>query len=207
MRHTPRMTDLHTASALIDASEEATGRLPDRRRDFNALMAGIAASPRDPGFVERLVLRPERERRLVVDEVVLDVVQGIVGDNWLARGSSSTPDGRANLESQLTLMSTRVLAAIEPDDSRWALAGDQLLVDFDLSIAFLPHGTRLSVGEAEIVITEKPHTGCAKLSARFGSDALRWINGPAGREARYRGVNARVIRGGAVRLGDAIRVA
>ena len=37
-------------------------------------------------------------------------------------------------------MSVRVLAAIEPDESRWPLAGDQLLVDLDLSIEALPAG-------------------------------------------------------------------
>jgi hypothetical protein len=201
------MTALDIDSPLIDASEEVTGRAPNRRRDFGPFDAIVAASPRDPGFVRALVLRPERERRLVVEEAVLDVAQGVIGDNWLARGSKSTQDGRANPESQLTLMSTRVLAAIEPDASRWPLAGDQLLVDFDLSIAFLPAGSRLWVGEAELVVTETPHTGCAKLSARFGSDALRWINGPVGRDGRYRGANARVIRGGIVRLCDEIRLA
>jgi MOSC domain-containing protein YiiM len=99
----------------------------------------------------------------------------------------------------------RVLAAIEPDESRWALAGDQLLVDLDLSVGNLPAGARIRVGETELVISETPHTGCAKFSARFGSDALRWINSPLGRDLRMRGVNARVARGGAVQVGDIIR--
>jgi MOSC domain-containing protein YiiM len=104
----------------------------------------------------------------------------------------------------VTLINVRVLEAIEPDRSRWPLAGDQLLVDFDLSIANLPPGARIVVGEAELEISVKPHTGCAKFSARFGADALRWINSPDGRDARLRGVGARVIRGGTVRVGDAI---
>jgi MOSC domain-containing protein YiiM len=134
-------------------------------------------------------------------------VEGVVGDSWLSRGSSSRPDGSANPEAQVTIMSVRVLAAIEPDRARWALAGDQLLVDADLSVANLPPGTRLAVGEALLEVSEEPHTGCAKFSARFGSDALRWINSPLGRDLRMRGVNLRVIRGGTVRVGDELRKA
>ena len=102
-------------------------------------------------------------------------------------------------------MSIRVLAAIEHDESRWPLAGDQLLVDLDLSTEALPAGARLRIGDAELVISETPHTGCAKFSGRFGSDALRWINSPLGRDRRFRGVNARVVRGGIVRRGDIIQ--
>lgn len=182
-------------------------RVPDRERDFSPFEAHVAASPRDAGVVHGIVMRPDRDRRIVANEAVLDETRGMVGDDWLARGSSSMPDGRANPESQLTIMSTRVLAAIEPDETRWALAGDQLLVDFDLSQEHLPAGTHLLVGDTELVISEKAHTGCAKFSGRFGSDALRWINSPEGRDLRYRGVNARVVRGGTVRIGDSIRIA
>ena len=141
----------------------------------------------------------------MVGEAILDEVEGVVGDGWRARGSSRMPDGSANPDAQVTIMSTRVLAAIEPDRSRWPLAGDQVLVDADLSEATLPAGTRLAIGEALLEVSEAPHTGCAKFSARFGSDALRWINSPLGRELRMRGVNTRVIRGGVVRVGDELR--
>ena len=78
-------------------------------------------------------------------------------------------------------------------------------MDFDLSIEALPPGSRLAIGSALLEVSEQPHTGCAKFSARFGSDALRWINSPVGRELRMRGMNARVVRGGTVRTGDAVR--
>ena len=197
------MTTLRPASEVIDAT--LIDRVPDRERDFAPFLAGVEASPRDQGTLRAIVRRPERDRREVVSEATLDLENGLVGDDWLARGSSSQPDGRANPDSQLTIMSVRVLTAIEPDESRWALAGDQLLVDLDLSIEALPAGARLRIGEAELVISEKPHTGCAKFSGRFGSDALRWINSPLGRDLRLRGVNARVVRGGVVRVGDLIR--
>lgn len=190
--------------SVIDAT--VVDRVPDRMRDFGPATADVAASPRDAGTLLGLVRRPERDRREVVDEAMLDETTGMVGDDWLARGSSRTPDGRANPESQLTLMSVRVLRAIEPDESRWALAGDQLLVDLDLSEGNLPPGTRLTVGEATLEVTPNPHTGCAKFSGRFGSDALRWLNTPEGRELRLRGVYVRVVGSGIVRTGDAITV-
>ncbi len=178
---------------------------PDR--DFAAVTARVAAAPRDGAVIELIVRRPDRDVREVVDEARLDPAEGLVGDGWLARGSKSTPDGSADPLSQLTIMNTRVLEAAEPDRSRWPLAGDQLYADFDLSDANLPAGTRLRLGEALGEVTERPHTGCAKFASRFGTDALRWISTPEGRSLRMRGMYARVVEGGAVRVGDAIRKA
>ena len=174
-------------------------------RDFEPFLAGIRGAPRAAGRLELIVRRPAVDEREVLSEAVLDTTVGLVGDGWSKRGSSRTPDGRANPESQVTLISTRVLRAIEPDEARWPLAGDQLYVDFDLGQDALPAGSRIAIGSALLVVSDQPHTGCAKFSARFGSDALRWINSPIGRELRMRGMNARVVHGGAVRTGDTVR--
>lgn len=187
------------------ATEPSTTAGSRPHRDFEPFLAGVRSAPTDGGRVELLVLRPDRERRQLVDEVALDPAIGVAGDNWAARPSRSTPDGSADPEDQVTIMSTRVLAAIAPDRDAWPLAGDQVYVDADLSAANLPAGTRVALGTAILVISEKPHTGCAKFSERFGSDALRWINSPVGRELRMRGVNARIERAGVVRVGDALR--
>jgi MOSC domain-containing protein YiiM len=82
-----------------------------------------------------------------------------------------------------------------------------LIVDFDLSVENLPPGTRLAVGSAVVEVSETPHTGCSKFRARFGDDALRWVNAPEGRALRLRGMNARIVESGTVRVGDAIRKA
>jgi len=174
-------------------------------RDFEPFLADVRAAPRDIGRLELIARRPAVDKRELVDAAELDTRFGVIGDSWFGRGSSRTPDGRANPESQVTIISTRVLRAIEQDADRWPLAGDQLYVDFDLSIEALPPGSRLAIGSALLEVSEQPHTGCAKFSARFGSDALRWINSPVGRDLRMRGVNARVVRGGTVRAGDVIR--
>jgi hypothetical protein len=174
-------------------------------RDFEPLLAGIREAPRDAGLLEMIVRRPAVDEREVLTTAVLDPTVGLVGDGWIERGSRHTADGRANPQSQVTLINTRVLRAIEPDEARWPLAGDQLYVDFDLGQEALPAGSGIAVGSAVLVVSEQPHTGCAKFSARFGSDALRWINSSVGRELRMRGLNARVVEGGTVRTGDAVR--
>ncbi len=178
---------------------------PAPARDFDPYLDVIREAPADGGRVEVLVLRIGPGQRNVVTEALIDIDEGVVGDNWRSRGSSSRPDGSANPDAQVTMMSTRVLAAIEPDRARWPLAGDQLLVDADLSIPNLPPGTRIAVGDAMLEVSETPHTGCSQFRARFGADALRWINSPVGRELRMRGVNTRVVRGGVVRVGDELR--
>jgi hypothetical protein len=176
-------------------------------RDLDRHLDFVRASPRDAAPLELIVARPAPGERLVLETAVLDVADGLVGDTWLARGSRSMPDRSANPAAQLTLMSTRVLAAIEPDRARWPLAGDQLHADLDLSEENLPIGTRLTVGEAVLEVSELPHTGCAQFSARFGADALRWISTPAGRAQRMRGMYVRVVTGGTVRVGDVVRKA
>ena len=173
--------------------------------ELDAHLDTVRAAPADRGRVELLVRRPAEDEREILAEAVVDPDVGLVGDTWLARGNRSRPDGSADPAAQVTLINVRVLAAFEADRSRWPLAGDQVYVDFDLSVDGLPAGSRLEIGSALIEVSPQPHTGCAKFSSRFGSEALRWINSPVGRACRMRGLNARVIRGGTIRPGDEIR--
>ena len=165
----------------------------------------IRQAPADGGTVELIVRRPAVDERQVLTEARLDLRDGLEGDTWRARGSSRTPDGGPSEEAQVTLMNARAAAAIALERDRWALAGDQLYVDLDLSIANLPPGSRVQIGSAVIEFSEAPHTGCAKFSARFGNDAMRFVNSPVGRELRLRGANCRVVVAGTVRPGDTIR--
>lgn len=172
--------------------------------ELTAALDEIRRSPTSGGTVELIVRRPAEDEREVLDECTLDLEEGLVGDAWLARGSSRMADGSANPDAQLTLMNARAAAVITGRKNRWPLAGDQLYVDLDLSTDNLPAGTQLAVGEAIIEVTPEPHTGCAKFSARFGTEALKFVNKSPGRELRLRGVNARVVTPGAVRAGDTI---
>jgi len=166
----------------------------------NELLDGldhIRSSPADEGTLELIVRRPAEDLREVLDEAELDLEVGLVGDRWHF-GSSPTND------SQLTLMNARLAKLVAGGRERWPLAGDQLYVDLDLSVENLPAGTRLAVGSAVVELTEVPHTGCAKFSARFGTEALKFVNKSPGRELRLRGANARVVTPGMVRVGDEV---
>jgi MOSC domain-containing protein YiiM len=173
-----------------------------------ALEAGletIRQSPRDVGVLALVVRRPQTGVREVLTEGELNQVEGLVGDNWSSRGSSRTADGSAHPDMQLTIMNARVIALVAQSMERWPLAGDQLFIDLDLSADNVPPGTRLSVGSAVIEVTEQPHTGCQKFMSRFGQDALRFINSPTGKQLQLRGVNARVIHSGMIRVGDVVK--
>ena len=165
----------------------------------------VRQSPKATGVLELIVRRPQTEAREVLDAGELDLAEGLVGDNWKQRGSSQTADGSANPDTQLTLTNARLMALVAQEKEHWPLAGDQLYVDFDLSVDNIPPGTRLSLGAAVIQITEPPHTGCRKYAARFGLDALKFISSPEGKQLQLRGVNAKVIRPGAIRVGDAVK--
>jgi hypothetical protein len=165
----------------------------------------IRRAPADAGTVELIVARPAVDERAVLSQARLDLTTGLEGDTWRARGSSRTADGSANPDAQLTLMNARVAAAIAGERERWPLAGDQLYVDLDISLANLPPGSRVQLGSAVIEFSEAPHTGCAKFIARYGVDAQKFVNSPMGRDLRLRGANCRVVVAGTVRQGDVIR--
>lgn len=167
-------------------------------------MAHILDAPRDGGELRLIVRRPAQDEREVLDEGVIDVAAGLVGDNWAPRGDHRSEDGAANVLAQVTLMNSRVLEVMAGPVDRWPLAGDQLYVDLDLSEQNLPVGTRLAMGEAVVEVTAKPHTGCGKFIRRFGLAAKNWVNSDTGMKLRLRGVNTRVVKSGTIRPGDRI---
>lgn len=172
--------------------------------ELEAGMAGMDPSPLDNGSLEMIVCRPEDGQREVLETGYLDPAEGLVGDNWRARGSRSTEDGSAHPDMQITLMNSRLIDLVAGSRGRWPLAGDQLFVDLDISPGNLPPGQRFIVGDALLEITAVPHTGCAQFTERFGSAAIRFVNSPEGRAARRRGVYAKVIKPGAIKSGDRI---
>lgn len=178
---------------------------PVTMAELEAGLEGIRQSPTDAGVLALIVRRPQVEAREVLEEGELDLFDGLVGDNWKTRGSSQTADGSAHPDMQLNIMNARVIALLAQKKERWALAGDQLYMDLDLSAENVPPGTRLSLGEAVIEVTDQPHTGCKKFAARFGLDALKFISSPVGKQLQLRGINAKVIRSGAIRIGDTVK--
>jgi hypothetical protein len=170
--------------------------------ELEAGLEEIRRSPKDEGRLELIVRRPRVDEREVLTEGELHLSEGLVGDSWSRRSSSRTADGSAHPEMQLNIMNSRVIALLAQDQSRWPLAGDQLYLDLDLSVENLPPGTRLSLGSAVIEVTAQPHTGCKKFVARFGIEAMTFVNSPLGKQLRLRGINARVVQPGVIRVGQ-----
>lgn len=175
--------------------------------DLEAGLDDVRTAPAGAGRLELIVRRPAVGEREVVEEALLDLEEGLVGDNWLARGSRGRPDGSAHPDKQVTVMSARAAALVAGDRERWALAGDQLYVDLDVGVAALPAGALLRIGGAVIEVSEAPHRGCAKFAGRFGEEAVRFFNSPVGLALRLRGLNARVVVPGPVRVADLVAVA
>ncbi|MDP9073588.1 MAG: MOSC domain-containing protein [Actinomycetota bacterium] len=178
--------------------------------ELEAGLDDIRRSPANSGRLELIVRRPSVGGREVLAEAFLDPVLGLVGDTWSVRASMRTPDRSPHPDKQLTAMNARVAALLSGfatargQVDRRPLAGDQLYLDLDLSEANLSPGAQLQLGDAVIEVTDQPHLGCAKFASRFGPDSIRFVNSPSGRQLRLRGLNARVVVGGAVRWGDAV---
>ena len=170
--------------------------------ELEAGLQTIGESPKGEGVVELIVRRPETLDREILEVGELDVAEGLVGDNWKARGSKATPDGSAHPEMQLTLMNSRIIELISQDRDRWHLAGDQFFVDMELSQENLPAGTRIALGSAIVEVTPVPHTGCKKFIERFGVDAHKFVNSAKGKELNLRGINCKVVQAGSVQTGE-----
>jgi hypothetical protein len=173
---------------------------------LEATLDHLRAAPTDTGTLALVVRRPEHGARELLDAGVLDEAAGLLGDNWLSRATSRAVAEGRHLDAMVTVMSARMAALLADTDEERALAGDQLYVDLDLSHDNLPAGTRVAIGDdAVLEVTAKPHAGCRKFLARFGADAVAFVNSEEGSRLRLRGLNARVVHGGTVRPGDVVR--
>lgn len=167
--------------------------------ELEALWQALPAAPRDRGTVRRIVLRKGGGVHECPERGTLEVERGLVGDRWFD-GADPNPD------TQVTLMNVHAAELVAHDTQPVHAPGDNLLVELDLSEAALPAGARLQVGTALLEVTAEPHLGCGLFRDRFGADALKWVNTPAHRPRRLRGVNCRVVLDGDVSVGDAITV-
>jgi hypothetical protein len=171
----------------------------------------LLSAPADQGTVHLVVRRPASTEREILDEGYLDTAAGLVGDNWLSRATSRAIAAGRHLEAQINVTSARMVGLLADSPQEQAYAGDQLYLDLDISMTNLPTGSRLAFGQpgaggGVIEISAKPHAGCAKFTARFGEDAMLFVNSDTGKQLRLRGFNARVVEDGPVRPGDVVRV-
>jgi hypothetical protein len=170
--------------------------------ELEAALDHLRQTPKDDGLLHLIVARPDVDQREVLDEAELDVALGLVGDNWSVRGSRRTPDGSAHPEMQINIMNSRVTALVAQEKDRWPLAGDQLYIEMDLSKENLPAGARIAVGSAVLEVSSLPHTGCHKFVSRFGLEAMQFVNSELGKQMCLRGINARIVQGGTIKVGQ-----
>ena len=171
-------------------------------QELEAALDHLRQAPKDDGVLQLIVCRPEEDQRQEMDQAELDPVKGLIGDNWIVRGSRRTPDGSAHPDMQINIMNVRVTALVAQERERWPLAGDQLYIDMDLSKENLPAGSRIQVGSAVLEVSHLPHTGCHKFVARFGLDAMKFVNSEVGLQNCFRGINAKVVQAGTVQVGQ-----
>ncbi|GIE35382.1 hypothetical protein Ait01nite_084270 [Actinoplanes italicus] len=200
-----------TAVAVVGHSRAVDDTIAVRHLSLAEILEGldlVRQSPRGAGTLELAVRRPSSGEREVLARADLSLKEGLVGDSWSLRPSSRTPDNTPHPDMQLNVINSRFVELIAgPDRDAWALAGDQLYVDLDLSFDALPAGSRLAIGEQAVIeVTEQPHTGCAKFAARYGREAHKFVWTDEAKALRLRGLNARVIVAGTIEPGDAVRL-
>lgn len=172
--------------------------------EIEAGLPHIKQSPPNEGTVEMIVARPADDERVVLEVGQFSVENGLEGDNWRTRGSKHTADGSAHPEMQIAVTNARMLQLLAGEKKRWPLAGDQLVVDLDLSDENLQAGQQLQAGTAVLEVTSKPHNGCKKFADRYGVDAIKFVNSATGRQLRMRGLYVRVVQPGQIQVGDTI---
>jgi hypothetical protein len=177
-----------------------------RQRNFlDAHLDDIKSSPKVEGTLDMIVVRPEKKKRSTPATCMLSLKEGVQGDHWAKGCWKSLPDGSPDPSVQVAIMNSRCLDLIAGSRERWPLAGDNLIVDLDLGVDNLMPGQRLSLGDTILEITEVPHNGCANFKERYGIDALQFISTKTGKDMRLRGIYAKIVKDGAVSLGDTIR--
>jgi hypothetical protein len=169
-------------------------------------IAAVMASPSVRGRLAAIFVRPAKNERQALTTAKLTLDGGIEGDRWHRDSFNRLENGRSDPRCQVSLMNARILRQIAGDDDGMCLAGDNLIVDFDLSEENLPAGEQLAIGRQVIVeITDLPHTGCSKFSRRYGGEARKFVNNERGKALHLRGRYAQIVRGGSIKLGDTVR--
>jgi MOSC domain-containing protein YiiM len=185
---------MHTSLEQVSAVELEQG-LPD-----------VLASPRDVGKLEAIVVRPASDERRTPATARLTPEGGVEGDRWATDAYYNKADGKPDRRSQVSLMNSRFLRQVAGSDDTMCLAGDNLVVDLDLSDANVPAGTRLAIGaEVVVEVNDKSHTGCAKLSRRYGEEVKQFMNHESRKSLRLRGRFGSIVSGGTIKVGDVVR--
>ncbi|MDO9707756.1 MOSC domain-containing protein [Paracraurococcus lichenis] len=154
-------------------------------------LARLLDAPMAPGRLAWIGLRPARRAPVLAAEAaVLVPGEGLAGDRW--RGAVT--GGR-----QVTLVAAEHLAAIAAYLGLEAVAPERLrrnLVIAGLNLLALK-GRRFAIGDALLEHSGECHP-CSRMEEEFGPGGYNAVRG-------HGGITARVIEGGTIRRGDAVR--
>lgn len=143
-----------------------------------------------PGRLAWIGLRPARRAPMAAAEAArLEAGQGLVGDRWA---------GAVTGARQVTLIAAEHLAAIAACLHLEAIPPERLrrnLVVAGLNLLALK-GRRFRIGDAVLEHSGECHP-CSRMEEEFGPGGYNAVRG-------HGGITARVVGGGAIRLGDAV---
>ena len=155
-----------------------------------SMLARLIDGPVAPGRLAWIGLRPARRAAMrVVVEAVAEEGQGLVGDRF----SSSRNGAR-----QVTVVSAEQLRAIAGYLARAGVEPERLrrnLVVEGINLSAL-RNRRFQVGEAVLEWSGDCHP-CSRMDEELGAGGYNAVRG-------HGGITARVLEGGAMRLGDAV---
>lgn len=174
--------------------------------ELEQCLPDVLSSPADNGRLTAIFVRPTPNARRELAVAQLDPEHGIVGDRWVRDSFYKLESGESDPRCQLSLMNARYLRFLAGNDDALCLAGDNLIVDLELSDANLPPGSQLAIGDNVVIeISDLPHTGCGKFQSRYGKDAREFTNSERGKALHLRGRYARIITAGSIHVGDPLR--
>ena len=174
-------------------------------KTFEDAIRAAQAAPTSGAKVEFLMNRPAEGKHVRVDELYLDVTDGIHGDRWKDTAWLRLSDGSPDPRVQISLTNAGVMRCFTRGHPEGVYAcGDNIYTDLSLTVERLRMGTRLQLGEAVIEISDVENDACGKFAQRFGVDAFNCVRDDRYREFRLRGLFARVVISGLVKCGDQI---
>ncbi|ACC76200.1 MOSC domain-containing protein [Paraburkholderia phymatum] len=152
-------------------------------------LARLLNGPVHPGRILWIGLRPRRKDAMsVVETAVIDAHAGLVGDHYASRAGAR----------QVTLIQAESLRSIASHLGRSDVAALELrrnIVTEGINLVALK-GRHFRIGEAVLQTTGECHP-CSRMEDVLGMGGYNAVRG-------FGGITARVVTGGAIRIGDAI---